>query len=140
MESDFPLSEAERKQLERLNVAALVLFGSRAQGLGKAESDYDIGVLLREPADLTQPERRREIYDALYDLLSSRVHTLTNIDIVFLEAAPAELQAHVVRYGKVMFESDPDAFANFKERAMLAYADFAPIRDTFHRSILERIP
>lgn len=135
----FEFTQEEKTKLERLGVAALILFGSRAQGLARPKSDYDIGVLLADKRILYNHERRTEVYDALYDITSEKIRQLLNIDIVFLEDAPAELQAHTAKYGIPIFEADPRAFPRFKEYVMLMYADFAPYREMFHRAILSRI-
>lgn len=129
----------DREELARLGIEALVLFGSRAMGNALAMSDYDIGVLVKNPRDNVVPERRKIIYDTLYDFLSARINKLVNIDIVFLENAPAELQMHVSKHGRALFEATPAAFARFKERVALLYSDFAPFRELFHATILKRI-
>jgi hypothetical protein len=72
-------------------------------------------------------------------MLSSKIQSLVNIDIVFLESAPGELRAHVMKYGKPIFEANVNVFADFRERVMTEYADFAPLREIFHRGILARI-
>jgi len=136
---NFELTPQEKAAVERLGVEALVLFGSRALGNYRTGSDYDLGVLLRYSKDAAAMERRREIYDSLYELFSSKIKKLVNIDIVFLESAPAELQMHAVKRGIALFERDPSVFARFKERVMLLYADFAPLRELFHKAILSRI-
>ena len=137
---EFVFTEEEKRELERFGVAAVVLFGSRAQGLARPKSDYDIGVLVADKGILRSLERRREVYDAVYDLVSGKIQELLNIDIVFLEDAPAELQSHAAKHGVPIFEADPKAFLRFKEYVMLMYADFAPYRELFHRAILSRIP
>lgn len=135
----FTFREQERARLQMLPVAALILFGSRAQGIARSESDYDIGVLVSEQRVLRDRTERRTLYDALYDVLSAHLNTLTDIDIVFLEEAPAELKAHTVKYGKSIYAASEAAFARFKEREMLAYADFAPLRRIFQDAILARV-
>lgn len=136
----FTLNNQETQVIQNLGIEALVLFGSRAMGNARPQSDYDFGVLLRDPKDYRHAERRREIYNSLYNVLSDKIKKLVNIDIVFLENAPAELQTHVAKRGIAIFESSPDAFVRFKERTMLFYADFAPLREIFHKAILRRIP
>lgn len=131
------LNQKGKKIIERLDIEAVILFGSRAQGLAGTASDFDFGVLL---AHSVSRERRTQIYDTLYDLLSSKIKELTNIDIVFLYDAPMELQSHVARYGIPLYERNIHSFARFRERVMNEYADFAPLREVFHKAILSRIP
>lgn len=135
----FTFTESERQMLKDLDVAVLVLFGSQAQGVAGPMSDYDIGVILSDPAKEFPGAARSKIYDALYDLLSAKIQELVDIDIVFLRQAPMELRSHVVRYGALLHETDNNIFANFKERTMLDYADFAPHRRIFQQATLDRI-
>jgi predicted nucleotidyltransferase len=136
---DFIFSDTEQHALKNLGISAVVLFGSRAIGTAREGSDYDIGVLLSSPKILHLPGKKNEIYDSLYDILSSKIQSLVNMDIVFLEQAPGELRAHVMKHGKPIFEASPNAFANFRERVMTEYADFASLREIFHQGILARI-
>lgn len=130
-------TQEENDRLQQLGIEALVLFGSRAQGLSRAASDFDFGVLL---ARTPSTQRRSEIYDALYDLLSSKIRQLVDIDIVFLYDAPMELRSHAAAYGLLLYERNANSFTRFRERVMEQYADFVPIRDVFHQAILSRIP
>lgn len=132
-------SAVEKNRLKRFSVRAVILFGSHAQGLSHPQSDYDFGILLGKHPFLHDPQKRREIYDVLYDILSEKIRKLVNIDIVFLQNASAELQAHVMKYGIPVFEADKNAFADFKEEVMICYSDFAPLRALFHEGILSRI-
>lgn len=88
-------TESEQRQLKDLGIQAIILFGSRAQNTASSASDYDIGALGRN---------NKQIYDFLYDLLSRKINQLVNIDIVFLTDAPMELQAHVAKYGQLLYE------------------------------------
>lgn len=134
------LTAEEKNRLVSLGVEALILFGSRAQGVARVNSDYDFGVLLKDKRAARSHERRVEMYDALYDLLSRVINQLVNIDIVFLDDAPAELQSHVTKYGIPLYEANKKAFLDFKERVMLLCSDFAPYKNIFHGAILSRIP
>jgi predicted nucleotidyltransferase len=136
---DIQFSDTDKEKLSHLGIAALIIFGSQAQGIAREGSDYDFGVLVQNIGILRDSKRRSALYSELYDILSGAITQLVNIDIVFLADAPAELQMHVVNHGVPVYEDDPNAFLRFKERAMLSYADFAPYRELFHRMILARI-
>ncbi len=132
------LIEARREELRRLGVQALYLFGSRAMGYEHARSDYDYAVLLKEEGH----KRGDALYDKLYDLLSPiSPRTLENdvLDIVFLRDAGLELRFHVIRHGRVLFESDPSARMNFEARTTLLYCDYRPVLDEFDRNLLESL-
>lgn len=132
-------SDNEKSELSRLGISAVVLFGSQAQGTEKKTSDVDIGILVSDTKVLFDGEARKNLYNALYDLFSPLAGKLTDIDIVFLQTAPAELQAHVMKYGKPLFNSLPNIFSNYKAHVMLLYADFAPLRKLFHQGVLSKI-
>ncbi|OGY84317.1 MAG: hypothetical protein A3F54_03965 [Candidatus Kerfeldbacteria bacterium RIFCSPHIGHO2_12_FULL_48_17] len=132
-------SAEERTKLKHLGVDAVILFGSRAIGMAREKSDFDIGILVRDPKIIFSPEKKSTLYDQLYDILSENIRQLVNIDIVFLQNVSAELQAHVMKHGKILYESDPNAFPNFKEQVMLQYADFAPLRTIFQSGTLSHI-
>lgn len=132
-------SSEEKEILKRLEVEALVLFGSQAQRKAGPLSDFDIGVLVKDKPALNSSGKRRRMYDALYEILEKHINRLVNIDIIFLETAPYELRAHVMKYGKEIFEAKSGAFANFKALVMEQYADFAPLRKNFHRGVLSQI-
>jgi predicted nucleotidyltransferase len=135
----FQFTEDEKTALERLGVEAVVLFGSQALGLARRGSDYDFGILIKQRSLLRVYEGRKKLYDELYNILSEKVDQLVNIDIVFLEHAPAELQSHAIKHGVPIYESNPNIFVNFKEYVMLTEADFEPYRNLFQRAILSRI-
>lgn len=136
---ELALTREDNTDLQKLGVEALVLFGSRAQGVGSDHSDYDIGVLVASGHAIAGSDQRRELYDAIYELLSCRIQQLVDIDIVFLRDAPMELQSHVAKYGVVLYASDQTVFVRFREHVMNLYADFASIRHMFHQAILNRI-
>lgn len=136
---DFLFTQEETAQFGKRSVSALILFGSQAQDLAGVGSDFDIGVIVRDKKILTDQTKRDEIYNILYDILSTHIKQLVNVDIVFLETAPAELQAHVMKYGQVLFENRPGIFADFRAKVMEQYADFAPLRAIFHSGIFSQI-
>lgn len=131
--NQISFSQTEQLLLRDLGVRAVILFGSQALGIARLDSDYDFGVILDTSTD------RKKAYDTLYDLLSAKINKLVNIDIVFLDTAPMELQAHVAKHGLALYQSDSRIFADFKERVMNIYADFSPLRTIFSNATLSRI-
>jgi len=134
---DITFNREDTKQLRALGVEAVYLFGSRAVGRETPRSDFDFAVLMAK----TGHRRGDEVYDKLYDLLSPHCpRTLDNdvIDIVFLRDAPLELQMHIIRYGRVLYDAAPRSRANFEARTTLLYADYRPLLDIFDDAILQR--
>ena len=121
------------------DINLVILFGSRAVGTASEKSDYDIGILLKNPGLIYDRTARTELYDAIYDLLSVRVGAPVNIDIVFLHQAPLDLQSHVMKHGQLLYEYQQGTFANYREQVMENVSDFAPHRSLFEHSIIARI-
>lgn len=124
------LDNNDKIKLKNLGVNALILFGSQAQGIAGPMSDYDFFVI---------GKKTDKMYDAIYDIVSDKIGKPTNIDIVFEENSPMELQNHVAKYGKVLFEVNGNVFANFRERVMIQYADFEPYRNMYSNATIARI-
>lgn len=116
--------------MQTLDIQAVVLFGSQALGTARQMSDYDVFVI---------GPNTKQTYDALYDMLSNQIKTLTNIDIVFDADAPLELKHHVATSGQVLYQKNPSVFADFREKVMREYADFAPHRAIFSNATLSRV-
>lgn len=134
--TDFNLP---KKKLEKLGVIGIYLFGSQAQGVSGALSDFDFGILLENPEILRDIEKRKKIYDELYDIFSGQIKKLCDIDIVFLQDVYLQLQYHAVSQGKIIYQKAPKILEDYKEKLIEQYADFAPLRREFHKAILERI-
>ena len=101
-------------------------------------SDYDYAVLLKEKGH----SRGDDLYLKLYNFFADiSPRTLQNdvIDIVYLRDAGLELKFHVVRYGKVIFDSDLLARVNFESMTTLLYCDYRPILDEFDKTILKSL-
>lgn len=125
--------------MEELGIAGIFLFGSQAQGVANPKSDFDFGVLLKNSSELRQPDKREKIYTALYDLFSSQIKKLCDIDIVFLQSADLQLRSHVARDGSILYAGEKKLIGDFLERTMEETADFAPLRREFHEAILARV-
>lgn len=132
------LSKQDKNRLRTLDVVALYLFGSRAQGLSGPLSDYDFAVLMNNKGH----RRGGEMYNQLYEILSPLCpRTLKNdmIDIIFLLDTPLELRFHVIRYGKILFDAQPLRRLRFEVETQLLYNDYRPILDMFDKAILATI-
>ena len=125
------LDERDIKSLKAVGVRAVILFGSQALGIAREGGDWDVAVI---------GSKSKVAYDAVYDIMTAKINQLVDIDIVFLREAPLELQKHVAKYGVVLFQESPNVFADFKQRLMLDYADFAPHRYIFQKATMDRIP
>ena len=132
------LPKSTKEQLRALGVQCLYLFGSRAQGADGPLSDYDFAVLMSTAGN----SRGDTLHDRIYDLLAPLCErTLKNdvIDIVFVRDVSLEMRFHIIRYGKILLDTDPLARANFESETQLLYCDYRPILDEFDNAILATI-
>lgn len=127
------------KEMKRLGVDVVYLFGSQAEGVAGETSDIDIGILLKTP--IPKSESITPIYNSLFNIFSDsfNMSNFRTIDIVFLDRAPLELCFDVIRHGTVLFESSPNVRMNFEERMTMLYRDFKPLLKQFNNAVLERI-
>ena len=126
--------------LRELGVLAVYLFGSFAEGAHTTQSDIDVGILMRDATMVSHGTSTHTLYQTLYTLFEPILLPYAQeMDIVFLQRASLELQAHVVQQGRVIFETNPSLRLDFEERTMLLYADFAPLRYEFDQAVLAKI-
>lgn len=114
-------------------VSFALLFGSRATGTPRADSDWDVAVFL-SPA-LSTAERFR-----LRARLSGELGDLGQVDIVVLNDAPP-LLAHRALQGRLLFAADRSAYVRFFVATISASEDeryFRGIHDRARRERLER--
>ena len=135
----FKFLSQEIVRFQALGVEAVVLFGSQAVGIARPNSDFDFGVLLKNPGVLRDYKKYSRVYGELYDILHPHIGQETDMDIVFLQKASAELLSNAARHGIVLYQDNLKTFADFKARVMEQYADFEPVRNMFHSAILSRV-
>jgi predicted nucleotidyltransferase len=113
-------------------VAFAYLFGSRARGDARADSDVDVGVVLAAG--------RPRTLDALpADLLAELERRLgLPVDLVVLDGAPPDLLHRVLRDGVVVHEADHEARVAFEVQARNEYFDLLPMLTRYRASLLER--
>ena len=126
-----------KKELEKLNIGIVYLFGSRAQGLAKKDSDMDIGIVFTGPVESAS---LLLIYEKLYSLfLTAGRKQKAEIDIVFLQSASLSLQFNAIKYGRVVYEISTKFRASYEEKVMLFHGDFEPVSREFDKMVLARI-
>ena len=125
--------EAEiASRLERSpDVTFAFLFGSRAGGSPRPDSDWDVAVYLAprlSPRERFQ--RRRELLADLSDLGA--------VDLVVLNEAPP-LLAHRALQGRRLVHRDPDLYVRFFVRTLAESEDERPWRELHHQARLRRL-
>ncbi len=88
------------------------LYGSRATGMARADSDCDIALIGRAPLDRVELEKFRE---GLGDLLGE-------VDCVDMRQIPLTLAAQVLESGIVLIHGDESERARVETRLMSMYA------------------
>jgi uncharacterized protein len=81
------------------DVQALTLFGSRAQGLERPDSDLDLAVMLPAPAD---PVRLWEAGEAVARCLD------VDVDLVDLRTASTVMQYQIITTGRHLLAATPE--------------------------------
>lgn len=97
------------------DIEALYVFGSRARGDARPDSDLDLAVLGPVPLDpLRRFEAQREL-SAQLDI---------DVDLIDLRAASNVLRSEVINGGKALFQRDADYVLAFEASVLGEYADF----------------
>jgi len=100
-------------------IIAAWLFGSRARGTARADSDVDVAVLFGPVA------RRAE---AAWDLEARLSIALRlPVQVVVADGAPADLVRRVLRDGRLLVDRDRAARIRFEVRKRIEYFDMTPI-------------
>jgi hypothetical protein len=122
--------DALRRVLEREpDVVNALLFGSRARGSERPDSDVDVAVQLA-------PGAARDVH-ALGGL-AARLEAAAGhpIGLVLLDEAPPPLAYRIFRDGRLLVERDHAALVTRKTRAILDYLDFKPVEELCAAGVL----
>ncbi|MBK8998780.1 MAG: nucleotidyltransferase domain-containing protein [Myxococcales bacterium] len=129
------MSEVEAELKRRLDalpeVLFALLFGSRAGGTPRPDSDWDVAVFV-SPA-LSPAQRFR-----LRARLSGELGDLGQVDVVVLNDAPP-LLAHRALQGRVLSVSDRSAYVRFFVSTISASEDERYYRAIHERALRERL-
>lgn len=115
----------------RNEVIAAYLFGSRAEGVERPDSDLDVAVLVKGQGESFK--YRMELAEAL------EILTGISTDAVILQEAPLLLQFQVFKYGKLIFDRDPSQRSEYQMRFMSRYFDYKRFFDFHSRSLRKSI-
>jgi predicted nucleotidyltransferase len=133
------LAQRVREAVADLPVAVLVIFGSRARGRARPDSDLDVAVLPEALDDLDRRRLQVALISALGDLVPGE-----RVDVVFLDEAPELLRQRVMEHGQVVVCRDPARWRELRVRTMREHADREPIRrllrEAQHKRLTEGRP
>lgn len=138
--SSVRLTKDAEEKLRALDIAAIYLFGSRAEGIARLGSDYDFAIIMRD-ARKAAPHVDTVLYNQLLDIMSAAImqRDFQRIDLVFLQRAPLYYTINVLKYGILLYDGDYHARLNFEERARLMYLDFEPYRKELEKATLTMV-
>lgn len=120
-----------RAALREAGVVIAYLFGSRATGTARAQSDADVAALPGRPLGLLERER-----------LAGRLAVafgVPDVDLVMLDQAPLELRGRVVTEGRLLFSADERRRVAFEVRTRSEYFDFLPQLAALTQAKLRRV-
>lgn len=110
-------------------VLVAYLFGSRATGRFRPESDVDVAVLL-DPSGADPARLAADLQRAVAPL---------RLDLVVLGDAPVALAYRALRDGRLLYCRDDGARASFWVRTVDRYLDMAPVRRTLAEGTRRRL-
>lgn len=136
-----------KEKLKKLGVAIIYLFGSQAKGKTHPLSDFDIGVVLENPARHQRNSLGlyQELYEIITDILpkdylKKRLEARNHeVDIVFLQFAPVYLQFEAAANGKVLYENREESALDYKEEMSKRFCDLQYFYNISRQGVLERI-
>nr|MDO8082699.1 nucleotidyltransferase domain-containing protein [Candidatus Freyarchaeota archaeon] len=103
------------------NVVAAYVFGSRARGDFREDSDWDIGVLLR------QGFSARDFLEFLEDLREALGVDFKKLNLVVLNDADIDLAFQALHEGKLLYEKDRDLRSDLEVAIVKRYLDAKPL-------------
>ncbi len=110
----------------RREVQVAYVFGSRATGRARIDSDLDVAVLLARPLEA----RRSTAYRlALMNELGAALHR-SDVDVIILNDASPLLAHRVLSKGRLAFERSKSARVRFQVKTAGLYSDLVPMFET----------
>lgn len=115
-------------------LATIVLFGSRARGAARPDSDLDVALLTQGLDERGRWDVRRAAAARLAGLTPSG-----RADIVMFEEAPELLRHRILRDGIVLMNRDPRLWNEWKVRTLREHGDREWVRALFAESLRMRL-
>ncbi|MGF1662823.1 MAG: nucleotidyltransferase domain-containing protein [Kineosporiaceae bacterium] len=112
-------------------VAVAYLFGSRAAGTARPDSDHDVAVLF------ASAEPRLDATVRLGADLSAVFGTA--VDVVDLDRAGLELRGTVAESGRLLYSADETRRVRFEVDARMRWIEFRPVLEETTRAYLHRV-
>ena len=125
------LPDGVRDIVRRAGVDLFVLFGSRARGEARSDSDWDFAYTITGDASGFDPDVLQA--DLVGALGSDR------IDLVDLNRGSALLRFRVAAEGSPIYQAEPNAFQDFQVEAARFWCDVGSVLDASYGDVLARL-
>ncbi|MGH3845240.1 MAG: type VII toxin-antitoxin system MntA family adenylyltransferase antitoxin [Pseudonocardiaceae bacterium] len=112
-------------------VSFAYLFGSRATGGSRADSDADIAVL---PVRGLSAEQRADLRNRVAQIVEPAART--EVDVVLLDEAPLPLRGRIVSQPQVLYSADEPLRVRWESLTVRMYADSRIKLDLLDRDLL----
>jgi len=120
-----------------LPVGSAYLFGSRADGRARRESDVDVAVLIGGERGRDRAEAHRLRVEITSELIGALHHN--EVDLVVLDQAPPLFARAIITSGRRVFCRDPAADRDFVRDVQLKAADLEPFVERGRQRVLETL-
>lgn len=144
---EIQFSKRHIDHFKKLDILAIYLFGSQAEGKTHPLSDVDIGVIFKNAKKYI--DNTMSPYIELYKIftevlpknyLQQRFKKKEHeFDLVLLQFAPIHIQFNAIKNAKVLFENSQDKRLDYEEYILKRYCDLKYLYDLRESAILERI-
>lgn len=130
------LDQQIRDAIEDLpGLSILAVFGSRAQGRPRPDSDLDVAIL---PSEEVDAEGRRQLQARVAAQLD-HLAPEGRVDVVFLDEAPELLRHRIFTTGRAVLCRDLDAWKELRVRTMREHGDREYYRRLMRRAQRRRL-
>ena len=126
--------EIPRAVRDLSGIAVLVVFGSRAQGTQRPDSDLDVAVL----PDTDDSRARRHLQADLAVALA-QLAPEGRVDVILIDEAPVDLRQAIMESGRVLLNRDPEAWKELRVRTMREYGDSEYYRRQYYEAQKRRL-
>jgi predicted nucleotidyltransferase len=130
MSPPLDLDLAGERLDRRFGVDALWLFGSRAQGAVRGDSDLDLAGLFRHPPS------QLELWEAQAEL---GAEFGVEVDLIDLDCASPILAMQVLKHGRLLLDRDPRRRTSFFARTISMYEDLKIVRREAEQALFRRM-
>lgn len=120
--------EVVKKLREFEFIHTIVLFGSRAKGIGSEGSDFDVCAVLNLSRDLTLKER-----------IAMENSLPENVDLSLFQELPLNVKKRVFQEGEVLYSKDLYYFLTLGKETDFEYSRYKKFKEDYHRSVMRNV-